>query len=115
AFPVPPAALHDVTVDPESGTLYASDMGNAEQAPAIFRVNPKGKVTVVTDPKRWPDLKRPTALVLDGASHLLVADAADGSLHRVRLANGTAEKIADGLGQPTGLTWDRHGRLYVSD
>src|SRR5262249_8326366 len=67
------------------------------------------------DPKRWPELKRPTGIVLDGASHLLVLDAGSGKLARVRLASGTAEPVADGFGEAGGIAWDRFGRLYISD
>ncbi len=35
---------------------------------------------------------------MDGASHLLVANAASGALYRIKLADGSAEKVADGLG-----------------
>jgi glucose/arabinose dehydrogenase len=120
AFPKPPGELADLVIDPESGNVYVSDtQGPAKQTGAIYRINPKGKISVVTDAERVPELVRPGALVQDGASHLLLLDSGTGLLLRIRLADGSAEKVAgglDGLGaQPGGLAWDRHGRLYVSN
>jgi glucose/arabinose dehydrogenase len=116
AFPTPPVHLKDLTIDPESGILYVSDSGDKDnKGGAVYRINPKGKPTVVTDQKRWPALQRPSGLVLDGANHLLLLDSANGTLHRIHLADGTTEKVAEGFGQADGLAWDRYGRLYVSD
>src|SRR5262249_12452891 len=36
-------------------------------------------------------------------------------LLRVKIANGAAEKVAEGLGFADGITWDKFGRLFVSD
>jgi glucose/arabinose dehydrogenase len=116
AFPTPPVNLRDLTVDRESGTLYVSDAGDqANKRGAVYRINPKGKVTVVIGRKRRSELLRPNALVLDGANHLLLTDAANGMLYRIHLADGAADKVAEGLGQGDGLAWDRYGRLFVSD
>src|SRR5262249_52931212 len=75
------------------------------------RINPKDrKVTAVTDGRRVPALRAPAALRLDGASHLLVADADGGTLHRIRLADGTAELLAEGLGGCGGIAWGDYRR-----
>ena len=37
------------------------------------------------------------------------------TLYRVKLADGSAEKVADGLGAVAGLAWDHHGRLFACD
>ena len=37
------------------------------------------------------------------------------TLYRIKLADNSAEKLADGLGAIAGLAWDHHGRLYISD
>src|SRR5207247_10824495 len=98
AFPSPPRSLHDLTPDPEGGTLYVSDAGDSQgKGGAVYRISPAGKVAVVTDAGKWPGLHTPSALLLDGASHLLVADAGSGELHRINLAGGSTEKLADGL------------------
>jgi glucose/arabinose dehydrogenase len=108
AFPRPPQDLQDIAVDPESGTAYVSD------GSSIFRINPKGKVDVVTDKDKSPALVQPGGLSLDGASFLLVLDGA-GGLQRVKIADGSTVKVADGLGKTGRLVWDPFGRLYVSD
>lgn len=116
AFPTPPVFLNDLAVDPESGMLYVSDCGDFQGAgAAVYRITPQGLVSLVADSKSIPGLKAPNGLVLDGASHLLVADFTTGELHRVKLATGSAEKVADGLGGADGLAWDMFGRLYITD
>ena len=76
--------------------------------------DPKGKVSLVTDTKRSPALKAPAGLVMDGFSHTLVIDGTSGDLVRLRLADGSTSKLADGFGSGS-LVWDKHGRLYGSD
>jgi len=116
AFPTPPRYLNGLTVDQESGILYVSDSGDLHgKEGAIFRISPGGQVSVVTDAKSWPQLNLPTGLALDGASHLLVADFGTGELHRIKLADGSTEKLADGLGGADSLAWDKFGRLYITD
>jgi glucose/arabinose dehydrogenase len=116
AFPSEPQSLGHLAVDQESGTLYVSDGGDAAgKGGAVYRVNGRGEPSLVLDAKRLPGLGRPGALVTDGASHLIVADAATGTLYRVKLADGSAEKIAEGMGSADGLAWDPFGRLYVTD
>jgi glucose/arabinose dehydrogenase len=107
------AALRDIEVDTESGLVYVSDPGDGKSGGAVYRLGPKGKPVVVTDAKRAPALKSPAGLALDGASFLLALDS--GKLHRVRLADGKATKVADGLGSGGRLIWDHYGRLFISD
>ncbi len=115
-FPAPPQALGDLAVDVESGTLFVGDAGDGKgHGGAVYRVTPKGKVDVVTDARRWPELHTPGGLALDGASHLLMADRGTGTLYRIKLVDGSTEKLADGLGSAGGLAWDRFGRLFVGD
>jgi glucose/arabinose dehydrogenase/sugar lactone lactonase YvrE len=116
AFPSPPLLLNDLAVDVESGTLYVTDSGNTKgEGGAVYRISPKGAVTLLLDKKQFPDLHTPNGLLLDGASHLLLADFGTGCLYRIKLADRSVEKIADGLGAPDGLAWDQFGRLFVSD
>jgi glucose/arabinose dehydrogenase len=115
AFPTPPLFLNDIAVD-EQGTLYVSDSGDLKGGGgAIYRIDPRGKVTLVTNAKRNPRLKVPNGLVLDGMSHLLMVDFGSGELLRIRIADGTTTLVADGFGGGDGLAWDMHGRLYISD
>ncbi|HXD88705.1 MAG TPA: PQQ-dependent sugar dehydrogenase [Urbifossiella sp.] len=116
AFPTPPLFLNDITADPESGMVYVSDSGDLKgHGGAVYRITPQGLVTLVVDEKSLPGLNTPNGVLLDGASHLLLADFGTGELHRIKLANRTSEKIAAGLGSCDGLAWDNHGRLFVSD
>ena len=116
AFPVPPLFLNDITADPESGMLYVSDSGDLKgHGGAVYRITPQGLVTVVVTEKTLPGLNTPNGVLLDGASHLLVADFGTGDLYRVKLATGASEKLAEGLGGADGLAWDNYGRLFVSD
>jgi glucose/arabinose dehydrogenase len=115
AFPKPPLFLNDLVVDPESGLLYVSDSGDLNgKGGAVYRITPKGLVEIVTDAKRWPGLLTPNGLVMDGAAHILLLDFGSGELHRIKLADGSHEKLADGFDGGDGLVWDRFGRLYVS-
>src|SRR5205823_2189839 len=108
--------LNDVVVDPESGTLYVSDSGDFKgKGGAIYRIDPKGKVGLVTDAKRWQGLHTPNGLAMDGQSHLLLVDSGTGALHRIKLADGSHEKLADGFGFADGIVWDKFGRLFISD
>lgn len=115
AFPVKPLFLNDVVVDPESGMVYVSDSGDLKgKAGAIYRIDPKGKVSLVADAKRWPEMHTPNGLALDGQSQLLIGDFGTGTVTRLNLANRKTEKVAEGLGGIDGLAWDMFGRLYVS-
>jgi glucose/arabinose dehydrogenase len=115
AFPSPPQLLTGLTVD-EQGTLYVADSGNEKgEGTAIYRIDPKGKVSLVASAEKNAALQAPAALTMDGMSFLLVVDARSGELLRVKLADGTSEKLADGLGNPSGIVWDYFGRLYISD
>jgi glucose/arabinose dehydrogenase len=111
---MPPRRLVDLTVDPESGLIYAS-ADDPTAGPAIYRVTPQRQVSVVSDGDRLPAGTRPGAVRLDGASHLLLTDSGKGVLYRLKIADGTAEKLADGLGGAAGLAWDHFGRLVISD
>ena len=116
AFPSEPMFLNDVVIDPEGGNVYVSDSGDRKGGGgAVFRISPNGVVSLVTDHTRIPGLNIPNGLAMDGASFLLLADFGTGDLYRVKIADGTSEKVASGLGAGDGLAWDHYGRLFVSD
>jgi glucose/arabinose dehydrogenase len=106
-----------MTVDPESGTLYVTEgTYDAVAEGRIYRVSPKGKVDVVLDKKRFPGLRTPEAIVMDGASHVLFTNFTSnffgtGDLYRLKLADGSVEKIAAGFAAKA-LAWDHFGRLF---
>jgi glucose/arabinose dehydrogenase len=114
AFPTEPQSLTGMAADPESGMLYVSDCPPNGKG-VVYRVTPLGLASVLVDATSLPALRKPAALLMDGASHLLVGDGDSGALYRIKLADGSAEKLADGLGAIAGLAWDHHGRLYISD
>ena len=79
--------------------------------PTGLRITPKGLVEVL--PTAKPDLGRPTALGMDGASNLLIAD--QGKLYRLRLADRSMQPVREAVGvNVTAFAWDRFGRLYLA-
>src|SRR5205814_807112 len=98
------------------GKLYVADAGDGKGAgAAVYRVDQRGRVALVSDAKRAPGLKAPRGIVMDGKSVLLVLDGASGELLRIKVADGSAFKVADGFGEGGGLAWDWWGRLYLGD
>ncbi len=126
-FPTAPAYLNDIVADPEFGpfgatTVYVSDSGDHKgSGGAVYRITippPRGKgelkVELLVDQKKLPGLHTPNGLTMDGQSHVILADAGAGTLHRIKVTDGSNEKIADELPGADGLTWDYYGRLFVS-
>ncbi len=115
-FPVKPQFLNDVHVDPESGVVFVSDSGNLQgQGGAVYRITPQGKVSVVVNKEKMPELHTPNGLALDSQNHLLLADFGTGTLYRIHLATGQIEKLHEGFGGADGLAFDHHGQLFVTD
>jgi glucose/arabinose dehydrogenase len=118
AFPVPPIFLNDIAVDPESGTVFVSDSGDRDEKNpgkgALYRITPQGLVTTVVDDKKIPGLKIPNGVAMDGVSHVILADSGSGFLYRIKLADNSWEKIAEGMIGADGVTFDNYGRLFVS-
>ncbi len=108
AFDRMPTTLTDLAVD-EGGTLYASD-----EAGIIFRVERGGRGKTVTDSAKTPQIKKPGSLVMDGMSFLITRDQETGNLLRVRVSDGDASSVAQGLGKGRGLAWDHFGRLFIA-
>jgi glucose/arabinose dehydrogenase len=113
AFPVKAHSLQAVTVD-ELGTLYVLDAKTNEgNDPTIFRIDAKGKVSVVVDGKKNRALNDPGCIAMDGMSYVLVTDAT-GEVNRFKIADGTSTKVIEGMGMLCGIAWDHFGKLYVS-
>lgn len=114
-FPAPPKFLNDIEVNVETGELYVSDSGGEGfKDGAVYRLTPKGQVSLVLNAKQSSALQGPNGLRMDGKSHLLLLNFGSGELIRIRLADKTTEKIADGFDGGDGLAWDYYGRLYIS-
>lgn len=115
-FPTAPMFLNDIAVDPETAQLYVSDSGDLKgKGGAVFRIDAKtGKVNPVIDAEKLPGLNTPNGLTLDGSSHLLLLDFGSGVLYRVKLADGSSKKIAEGFDGGDGLAWDKFGRLFIT-
>lgn len=115
-FPATPLFLNDIEIDRESGLLYVSDSGDLKGAAgAVYRIDPKQKqITTVVDAQKLPGLNTPNGLAMDGASNLLLLDFGSGDLYRIKLADHSFKKIATGFEGGDGLTWDKHGQLFIS-
>jgi glucose/arabinose dehydrogenase len=115
-FPSPPQFLNDIAIEPENKALFVSDSGDLMgKGGAVFRIDLNSrKITLVVDAQKMPGLHTPNGLALDGASHLLMLDFGSGVLHRIKLADSSAQKVADGFEGGDGLAWDKFGRLFVS-
>ncbi|HEV2970617.1 MAG TPA: PQQ-dependent sugar dehydrogenase [Pirellulales bacterium] len=116
AFPIEPRSLGALVVDPQSGIIYVCDAGDGQgKGAAIYRISPQRQVSLVLDAKKLSSLQTPSGLVMDGASHLILLDAGSGDLHRIKLADSSTERLAQGLAGCEGLVWDRFGRLVIGD
>ncbi|MDX1944089.1 MAG: PQQ-dependent sugar dehydrogenase [Pirellulaceae bacterium] len=115
-FPVPPLFLNDIVISPDFNTLYVSDSGDLKgSGGAVYKINAKsGQVETIVNAQSLPGLNAPNGLALDGASFLLLVDFGSGALHRIKLADKTAQKIAEGFDGGDGVTWDKFGRLFIS-
>lgn len=114
-FPSPPQFLNDIAIEAAQGVFLVSDSGLNGKGQAVYRIDAKsGKVDTLADTTTIPGLVRPNGVAFDGESHCLVADFDAGFLYRVKFADRSAEKIAEGLDGGDGLVWDMFGRLFIS-
>lgn len=114
AFPTPPLFLNDICAD-ETGVLYVSDSGDRKGGGgAVYMIDAQGKVKLVADTKTIPGLNMPNGLLNESKHHLFLFDFGAGKLLRVRIADGTAEELADGMEGGDGICFDHFGRVYLS-
>ena len=110
------SGISDITIDPETGLLYAIS-NEFTQSRVVYRISPRGSVSVVREQLPLP--KGPNldsfshCLVLDGASHLLLANNETNTVHRIKIADGGSEVIADRI-RPRAIAWDMFGRLFLA-
>ncbi len=112
AFPGTPVFLNDLVAD-KAGNLYVSDSGTLKSGGQIYKINPKGEISVVVDSKN-PDVLAPNGLLMDG-KNLLEIDFESGILYRVNLKTGATTKVAEGFGGGDGLVRTKSGKLIISD
>jgi len=115
-FPSKPQFLNDIAIEPESSSLFVTDSGDLNgTGGAVYRIDVKTKaVELVVNAENLKGLHTPNGLALDGASHLLLVDFGSGALHRIKLADKSSKKIADGFEGGDGLTWDKFGRFFIT-
>ncbi len=114
AFPKPPVFLNDIVAD-EQGNLYITDSGDRKgDGGAIFKYNQKEKkVSLVLDKAKFPALHSPNGIAMDGLSFVLLGDMGTETLYRVKIEDGSVEKLADGLGRIDGICWDNVGTVVL--
>lgn len=114
-FPQPPIFLNDLVFDSRDN-LYVSDTGTQEGGKgAIFKITPKGKVSLLISEAQDARIKSPNGLLFERPGKLLVLDFASGELYRLDVAKRSLEKLAGGFGGGDGLARDASGMLYISD
>ena len=114
-FPVAPIFLNDIAIDAGNGIVLITDSGADGKGGAVFRYDIRlNKVELVASTENIPGLTKPNGVTFDGSNHFIVADMAKGELHRVRISDKSAEKIAEGMEGADGLAWDHFGRLFIT-
>ena len=114
AFPMKPVFLNDIESDGK-GTLYVSDSGDTKgKLGAIYKIDPRRKVTTLVAEATTPMIGSVNGLRLVNEYHLHAFNLTSGELLRVRLSDGKTEKLAEGMVNGDGITFDHHGRLFLT-
>lgn len=114
-FPRKTQFLNDIAID-KNTLIYISDSGDIKNGGggAIFRVDSKGKVTVLVDKENDKRILSPNGLSTFQNGHLAFNDFHNGMLFRVRLKDLVVTKMAEGFGGADGLVYSGIN-LYISD
>jgi glucose/arabinose dehydrogenase len=117
-FPTEPLFLNDieaVTDLDKNVSLYVSDSGDLKGGGgAVYRIDPKGKVTTLVNKKKHKQIHTPNGVYMASESHLHLIDFGSGVLYRIKLADGSMTKLAEGFDGGDGICRDHYGRLYLS-
>jgi glucose/arabinose dehydrogenase len=116
AFPTKPMFLNDIAADGGHGIVLISDSGDLMgKGGAVYRMDVRlNKIDAIANAETIPALHTPNGVIFDGESQCLIADFGSGALYRVRMTDKSAQKITDGFEGGDGLTWDKHGRLFIT-
>lgn len=118
---LPEGTAYSVAVD-ESGTpsrrdLYVAGVGGAAGHDALFRFDSQGVPAPFTQP--WaPGLTSPSALAVDAAGNLYVAQYLAGNVLEFSPSGEPLNKglpVVEGLSSPSGLALDANSNLYVAN
>jgi sugar lactone lactonase YvrE len=114
-FPRKTQFLNDIAID-KNTLIYISDSGDIKNGGggAIFRVDSKGKVTVLVDKENDSRILSPNGLSTFQNGYLAFNDFHNGMLFRVRLKDLVVTKLAEGFGGADGLVYSGVN-LYLSD
>ncbi|THA77375.1 hypothetical protein E6R60_07315 [Streptomyces sp. A0642] len=125
ATATPLSTPHDVAVD-SAGDVYIADYGNHQ----IRKVTADGKISTVVGKSTYgsaPDgtpatdaqLKYPSAVAVDSAGNLYIADSGNQRVRKVTKADGKIRALAGTASAPlnvsVGMAVDSAGDLYVAD
>lgn len=118
AFPTTPLFLNDLEADPQ-GNLYVSDSGDifgSGKGGTIYKISPKGEVTLLINDVKDARVKAPNGLLADDTSTVLIyVDFASGILYSLNTKTGALNDIAEGFGGGDGVVHRSNGMMYVSD
>src|SRR5262249_57481787 len=98
--PTPPLFLNDieaVTMPMRGTVLYVSDSGNLKGGGgAVYRIDPKRKVTTLVDTKKHKQIHTPNGLFMSSEYHLHLLDFGSVMLARINLDDRATTKVANG-------------------
>lgn len=118
AFVHAPQFLNDLEADAQ-GNLYITDSGDilgSGKGGAIYKVSPKGEVTLLLDGEKDARILAPNGLLTSADGNTLyLVDFTSGVLYGYQLKTQALAEIAQGFGGGDGIVRDKDDMLYVSD
>ncbi len=116
AFPEQPQFLNDLESD-SAGNIFVSDSGDLKGlGGAIYKINPKGKVTNIINGKQDPRILAPNGLLMGKTQNcIMVVDFVSGILYRLDMKKNELIEVANGFGGGDGLVKGKKDHFYVSD
>jgi sugar lactone lactonase YvrE len=109
-----PNVVDSLAIDASGNMFVSSPVGKGGAGGTVAKITPSGATTTVFTA---PGTDQVSAVAIDGAGNLYVADVVNGEISRVT-PGGTVSIFVDaaqGLSLPAGLAFDSAGNLYVSN